>query len=193
MKNTWIHLTNYSVNKKNDQYVRCHDPNVDDYGNKWSLSAMLRYLTRESKDTFTLMMNIEELIIKTLLAVERFVKKKLDCKSSVQSVFEQFQSFPIFILFQVLFHLHRACSSHTEETASVCCYGCWNSWQISKLYSELLFDLKRSLRFRHIDWWTAQAMGFGGQFIAVFGLVSILWVLLRKSCSQSQREEKIPD
>jgi tubulin polyglutamylase TTLL5 len=72
LKNTWIHLTNYSVNKKNDQYVRCNDPDVDDYGNKWSLSAMLRYLTREAKDTFTLMMHIEELIIKTILAVERF-------------------------------------------------------------------------------------------------------------------------
>jgi tubulin polyglutamylase TTLL5 len=70
MKNTWMHLTNYSVNKKNKKYVRCDDPDVEDYGNKWSMSAMLRYLAREGKDTFGMMMQIEELIVKTLLAVE---------------------------------------------------------------------------------------------------------------------------
>ena len=47
-----MHLTNYSVNKKNKKYVRCDDPDVEDYGNKWSMSAMLRYLAREGKDTF---------------------------------------------------------------------------------------------------------------------------------------------
>jgi tubulin polyglutamylase TTLL5 len=71
MKNSWIHLTNYSVNKKNKKYVRCDDPDVEDYGNKWSMSAMLRYLAREGKDTFGMMMQIEELIIKTILSVER--------------------------------------------------------------------------------------------------------------------------
>jgi hypothetical protein len=34
------------------------------------MSALLRYLTNLGKDTFTLMMNIEEVIIKTLIAVE---------------------------------------------------------------------------------------------------------------------------
>jgi hypothetical protein len=37
------------------------------------MSAMLRYLAREGKDTFGMMMQIEELIIKTILSVERFV------------------------------------------------------------------------------------------------------------------------
>lgn len=29
----------------------CDDPEVEDYGNKWSMSAMLRYLKQEGKDT----------------------------------------------------------------------------------------------------------------------------------------------
>lgn len=29
----------------------CDDPEVEDYGNKWSMSAMLRYLRQEGKDT----------------------------------------------------------------------------------------------------------------------------------------------
>ena len=34
------------------------------------MSALLRYLSNLGKDTFSLMMNIEEVIIKTLIAVE---------------------------------------------------------------------------------------------------------------------------
>jgi len=29
---------------------RCEDPTIEDYGNKWSMSAMLRYLEEEDKD-----------------------------------------------------------------------------------------------------------------------------------------------
>ena len=65
-----MHLTNYSLNKKNEKYVHCTDPDVEDYGNKWSMSALLRYLNAQGKDTFMLMMNIEEIIIKTMLSVE---------------------------------------------------------------------------------------------------------------------------
>lgn len=63
-------MTNYSVNKKNDKYVKCTDPDVENYGNKWSISALLKYLNSKGVDTFLMMMNIEEAIIKTLLAVE---------------------------------------------------------------------------------------------------------------------------
>ena len=30
---------------------RCDDPEVEDYGNKWSMSAMLRYLQEADLDT----------------------------------------------------------------------------------------------------------------------------------------------
>lgn len=32
-------------------YFSCDDPEVEDYGNKWSMSAMLRYLKQEGRDT----------------------------------------------------------------------------------------------------------------------------------------------
>uniref|UniRef100_A0A672SHQ3 Tubulin--tyrosine ligase-like protein 5 n=1 Tax=Sinocyclocheilus grahami TaxID=75366 RepID=A0A672SHQ3_SINGR len=70
IKNQFMHLTNYSVNKKSSDYVSCDDPEVEDYGNKWSMSAMLRYLRQEGKDTTLLMGQIEELIIKALLSAE---------------------------------------------------------------------------------------------------------------------------
>uniref|UniRef100_A0A4W4GYF6 Tubulin--tyrosine ligase-like protein 5 n=1 Tax=Electrophorus electricus TaxID=8005 RepID=A0A4W4GYF6_ELEEL len=70
IKNQFMHLTNYSVNKKSRDYVSCNDPEVEDYGNKWSMSAMLRYLKQEGKDTTLLMGQIEDLIIKAVLSAE---------------------------------------------------------------------------------------------------------------------------
>ncbi|XP_060790622.1 tubulin polyglutamylase TTLL5 isoform X6 [Neoarius graeffei] len=70
IKNQFMHLTNYSVNKKSSDYVSCDDPEVEDYGNKWSMSAMLRYLKQEGKDTALLMRQIEDLIIKAVLSAE---------------------------------------------------------------------------------------------------------------------------
>lgn len=30
---------------------RCEDPNIEDFGNKWSMSAMIRYLHESGEDT----------------------------------------------------------------------------------------------------------------------------------------------
>ncbi|XP_014671051.1 PREDICTED: LOW QUALITY PROTEIN: tubulin polyglutamylase TTLL5-like, partial [Priapulus caudatus] len=68
--NQCMHLTNYSLNKKSDRYVRCEDPDIEDFGNKWSMSAMLRYLKSQGHDTTKLMARIEDLIIKTLISAE---------------------------------------------------------------------------------------------------------------------------
>ncbi|KAM6311735.1 tubulin polyglutamylase TTLL5 [Aegotheles albertisi] len=70
IKNQFMHLTNYSVNKKSGDYVSCDDPEIEDYGNKWSMSAMLRYLKQEGRDTAALMANVEDLIIKTVVSAE---------------------------------------------------------------------------------------------------------------------------
>ncbi|XP_072222230.1 tubulin polyglutamylase TTLL5 isoform X2 [Leuresthes tenuis] len=87
IKNTFMHLTNYSLNKKSSDYVSCDDPEVEDYGNKWSMSAVLRYLKQEGKDTTLLMKQVEDLIIKAVLSAElqiatackTFVPHKTNC------------------------------------------------------------------------------------------------------------------
>ncbi|XP_063715109.1 serine-rich adhesin for platelets-like isoform X3 [Symsagittifera roscoffensis] len=70
VKNQFMHLTNYSVNKRNPDFVKNADPELEDFGNKWSMSAMLRYLKSIGHDTATLMMRIEDLVVKTFLAGE---------------------------------------------------------------------------------------------------------------------------
>ncbi|NWR10390.1 TTLL5 polyglutamylase, partial [Paradoxornis webbianus] len=79
IRNQFMHLTNYSVNKKSGDYVSSDDPEVEDYGNKWSMSAMLRYLKQEGKDTAALMASVEDLIIKTLVSAELSIASA--CKS----------------------------------------------------------------------------------------------------------------
>ncbi|KAF7670248.1 hypothetical protein LDENG_00043360 [Lucifuga dentata] len=81
IKNKFMHLTNYSVNKKSSDYVSCDDPEVEDYGNKWSMSAILRYLKQEGKDTTLLMRQVEDLIIKAVLSAE--VQIATACKTFV--------------------------------------------------------------------------------------------------------------
>ncbi|XP_070578672.1 tubulin polyglutamylase TTLL5-like isoform X30 [Ptychodera flava] len=70
IRNTCMHLTNYSLNKKSSDYVRCDDPNIEDYGNKWSLGAMLRYIKKQGRDVTALMSRIQDVVIKTILAGE---------------------------------------------------------------------------------------------------------------------------
>lgn len=65
-----MHLTNYSVNKKSEDYVSCNDPEVEDYGNKWSFGALLRFLKNKGLDTMALVAKIEDLVIKTIIAGE---------------------------------------------------------------------------------------------------------------------------
>lgn len=70
IRNLWMHLTNYSIQKNNENYVRCDDPEIDNYGSKWSFSALLRNLKSKGIDTKALMGRIEDLIVKTMLSAE---------------------------------------------------------------------------------------------------------------------------
>ncbi|CAG9818928.1 unnamed protein product [Phaedon cochleariae] len=66
--NPCMHLCNYSINKYHSDYVKSDDPSAENIGHKWTLSALLRHLKAEGKDTLFLMSQIEDLIIKAILA-----------------------------------------------------------------------------------------------------------------------------
>ena len=44
-----------SINKYHSDYIKSDDPNVEDLGHKWTLSALLRHLKANNIDTITLM------------------------------------------------------------------------------------------------------------------------------------------
>ncbi|OAF70138.1 hypothetical protein A3Q56_02037 [Intoshia linei] len=70
IKNACMHLTNYSINKKNHGYVQNSDADIEDVGNKWTLGALLRHLNSNGVDTKQLISKIEDILVRTLLAVQ---------------------------------------------------------------------------------------------------------------------------
>ncbi|CAB3248718.1 unnamed protein product [Arctia plantaginis] len=70
-KNLWnpcMHLCNYSINKYHTDYIKCDDPNAGNIGHKWTLSALLRHLRKQGRNTTALMVAIEDLVIKSILS-----------------------------------------------------------------------------------------------------------------------------
>jgi tubulin polyglutamylase TTLL5 len=67
--------------------IRSEDPDAEDVGHKWTLSALLRHLRSMEQDTELLMQRIEDIIIKSILAtasgivsgLKQFVKHPETC------------------------------------------------------------------------------------------------------------------
>ncbi|KAG8235258.1 hypothetical protein J437_LFUL014258, partial [Ladona fulva] len=67
--NPCMHLCNYSINKYHSDYIKSEDPSAEDFGHKWTLSALLRHLRANGiGDTAVLMQHIEEVVVKAILA-----------------------------------------------------------------------------------------------------------------------------
>jgi hypothetical protein len=74
------HLTNYCINKSNtDAFVNPDDAGGDDdeRGSKWVLSTVKRYFAAKGWDWATMWKKVEDLIIKTLLAIETDVAQQM--------------------------------------------------------------------------------------------------------------------
>jgi tubulin polyglutamylase TTLL5 len=67
---TFKHLTNYSLNKFSENFIKNTDPTQEDVGHKWTVSALLRHLSKEGVDTKLLMVRMEDIVIKTLLSIQ---------------------------------------------------------------------------------------------------------------------------
>jgi tubulin polyglutamylase TTLL6/13 len=70
LQDTYMHLTNYAVNKSNPKFIYNTSQNQDAVGHKWSLTALKDFLKRQGKDVDTLWSNIADLIIKTLCSAQ---------------------------------------------------------------------------------------------------------------------------
>ena len=75
--NRFCHLTNYSVNKKNEKFVQNQDWRQDNVGHKWSLNALNKTLEGMGVDTTLLWLKIYDLIIKSILSIESIVLDSL--------------------------------------------------------------------------------------------------------------------
>jgi hypothetical protein len=67
-----VHLTNYSVNKRSEAFVKNSSSDEDGVGSKWSLSALRRRLATELGDekAAALWRQVDDLIVKSVAAAE---------------------------------------------------------------------------------------------------------------------------
>lgn len=72
-----MHLTNYAINKKNENFVFNENSEQDDVGFKWSLGAFCLHLERAGIDMDLLWSRIYDVIIKTILSGEHHVYQAL--------------------------------------------------------------------------------------------------------------------
>ena len=68
-----MHLTNYSINKKNDKFVQNKDAEQDDVGFKWSLTAFCNHLEQVGIDMDLMWSRIFDIILKTLSLGDNYV------------------------------------------------------------------------------------------------------------------------
>ena len=89
IRNRYMHLTNYSVNKRSAKFVCNTDADLDDQGSKWSLSALWKYLEELEVDVSALKARIRDIAVKTLIAGEHSIVSKVN-QAGRPSCFELF-------------------------------------------------------------------------------------------------------
>lgn len=70
MKNMFIHLTNYALNKENSNFKQASSIN-DESGHKRSVTSLLNKLRNNKKDVDSIWADIKDIIVKTMLSIQR--------------------------------------------------------------------------------------------------------------------------
>ncbi|XP_039612398.1 tubulin polyglutamylase TTLL4 isoform X2 [Polypterus senegalus] len=76
LSNKFMHLTNYSVNKKNSEYKSNSDESACQ-GHKWALKALWNYLSQKGVNTDAIWEKIKDMVIKTIIASDPYVNSLL--------------------------------------------------------------------------------------------------------------------
>jgi len=71
--NKYMHLTNYSINKKNENFIQNENTEQDDVGYKWSLTAFCKHLAQVGIDMDLMWSRIYDVILKSLICGENHV------------------------------------------------------------------------------------------------------------------------
>ncbi|KAA6388124.1 MAG: putative tubulin-tyrosine ligase family protein, partial [Streblomastix strix] len=69
MNNSFMHLTNYAVNKHSSAFIRNEEPKDDDRASKRSLSSVTRLLRQKGHDVDAMWESIVSVIVRTCIAI----------------------------------------------------------------------------------------------------------------------------
>ncbi|KAF0976997.1 hypothetical protein FDP41_003650 [Naegleria fowleri] len=84
LDSVFSHLTNYSLNKKSDAYVRNNEEGEseedgwNEHAHKWSIPSLKSYLKRNGFPVEKIWGDVESLIVKTLISVEGRIRQTCD-------------------------------------------------------------------------------------------------------------------
>lgn len=76
LSNKFMHLTNYSVNKKNAEYQANADETACQ-GHKWALKALWNYLSQKGINSDIIWEKIKDVVVKTIISSEPYVTNLL--------------------------------------------------------------------------------------------------------------------
>jgi tubulin polyglutamylase TTLL6/13 len=74
MSNSYIHLTNYSLNKNNPNFIYNTNENEDDVGHKRSLTSVFATMEEGGVNIDNIWGDIQEIVIKTMCIAQPHLK-----------------------------------------------------------------------------------------------------------------------
>ncbi|XP_044758366.1 tubulin polyglutamylase TTLL4-like isoform X2 [Coccinella septempunctata] len=95
IKEKYMHLTNYSINKLSSNYT-ANDDAHSTQGHKWTITKLLEYLSHEGVDTNLLWKNLEMLVVKTMIACEQPISEL--CSENMNTRYNCYELFGIDVL-----------------------------------------------------------------------------------------------
>nr|XP_015838348.1 PREDICTED: tubulin polyglutamylase TTLL4 isoform X2 [Tribolium castaneum] len=95
LKDRFVHLTNYSINKLSSQYTANEDANACQ-GHKWTITKLLEYMSRQGVDTKALWRNLQQLVIKTIITGEAPIHQL--CEENMLSRYNCYELFGVDVL-----------------------------------------------------------------------------------------------
>jgi len=95
--NRFMHLTNYSINKKSDDFVANDDANSTS-GHKWGMTALWKYMREErGVDTAKVWSDMCGVILKTLMAADGPINSQTKSNTRQRSCVHELFGFDIFL------------------------------------------------------------------------------------------------
>eukprot|EP00792_Barthelona_sp_PAP020_P007088 TRINITY_DN3103_c0_g2_i1.p1 TRINITY_DN3103_c0_g2~~TRINITY_DN3103_c0_g2_i1.p1 ORF type:complete len:844 (-),score=162.77 TRINITY_DN3103_c0_g2_i1:51-2582(-) len=74
--NLFMHLTNYAINKHNENFIFNSNDQRDDEGSKWSLTAIWKHLKTLNHDVEQIKRMMHDLIVKTIISIQPHLKQE---------------------------------------------------------------------------------------------------------------------